>query len=81
MFHAHTKEHSCGLYTILNAWALILGIPIQHQDLWTPGRNAHERFVKAGLEIVNLAMTGFISSRTIQAFMNVRGYSEEQSPT
>ena len=74
------ETNTCGLYTILNAWALMLGIPIQHQNLWRPGESAHEQFVKAGLEVINLALAGFMDSRTIQAFMNVHGYCEQQSP-
>lgn len=74
------KTNTCGLYTILNAWALMLGIPVQHQHLWRPERGAHEQFVRVGLEIVNLALAGFMNSRTVQAFMNVHGYSQKQSP-
>ena len=35
-------------------------------------------FLQQGVEIVNLALEGFMDSTTIQAFFNVHGYSVEQ---
>lgn len=73
------RSNACGLLTILNAWAVMLDIPLRADDqrLIKPKRNDRE-FLRLALEIVNLALAGFIDSRTIQAFLNVYGYSEDQ---
>ena len=74
-------NNTCGLHVIFNAWATMLGIPI-NQDPW--GRRLFQNedndnsFIRQGLEIVNLALGGFMNSTTIQAFFNVYGYSVEQ---
>lgn len=76
--------NTCGLHVIFNAWATMLGIPIlpSHQRRKRPDRDGDvatdDRFLKLGLEIVNLALAGFMDSATIQAFFNVFGYSVEQ---
>ena len=74
-------SNACGLYVILNAWATMLDIgPI------TKGRHRRGRcgndtdFVKHGLEIVNLALAGFMDSRTIRAFLNRFGYTDVEEP-
>ena len=76
--------NTCGLYTILNAWAYMLGIPI-HEGRFRRGRdektlndNVDLDFLRQGLEIVNLALEGFMDSATIQAFFHNYGYSVEQ---
>lgn len=76
--------NTCGLHVIFNAWATMLGIPI-HTEILRRGRSREEendatdqRFLAQGLEIVNLALEGFMDSTTIQAFFNVYGYSVEQ---
>jgi hypothetical protein len=71
--------HHCGFYVILNAWAVMLEIPI-HPHRKRRNRYSYKEFQALGHEIVNLATMGFMNSRTIQAFMNVYGYSEEQDP-
>ena len=76
--------NTCGLHTILNAWAYMLGIPIhpgpfrRGQDDTTFHDATDSRFVNLGHEIVNLALKGFMDSATIQAFFHVYGYSVEQ---
>lgn len=84
-FHSVPQQqggtNTCGLYTIMNAWAVMLGIPIQHKDTWVPGHSAHYAFARVGLEIVNHALAGFMDSRTIQAFMNVHRYCKPQDAT
>ena len=76
--------NTCGLHTILNAWAYMLGIPIysgplrRGQDNTTLDDATDSRFVNLGHEIVNLALKGFMDSATIQAFFHVYGYSVEQ---
>lgn len=75
---------TCGLHVILNAWAYMLGITI-HRGFYRRGRTTENRddkadevFLQSGLELVNLALAGFMDSETIQAFLNVHGYSVEQ---
>ena len=77
-------SNTCGLYTILNAWAYMLGIPIHPHD-FRRGRDEttlndaiDSEFLRQGLEIVNLALKGFMDSATIQAFFHAHGYSVEQ---
>ena len=75
--------NTCGLHTILNAWAYMLNIPI-HGDTLRRGRdeeafnNTDHRFLQQGLQILNLALAGFMDSTTIQAFFNTYGYSAQQ---
>ena len=73
-------ENTCGFYMILNAWCILLGIPISK----TPKRRAHvdkyRSFLQEGREIMNLALMGCMDAITVQAFMNVWGYSEKQDP-
>lgn len=69
--------HTCGLHVILNAWAYMLGIT-PNPDSYRRGQTADGDFLQSGLEIVNLALAGFMDSETIQAFFNVHGYSAEQ---
>ena len=71
--------NACGIFTILNAWSVMLGIPLLG-ELQRPNHRDHNdrEFLDRALEIVNLALAGFMDSRTIQAFLNVYGYSAEQ---
>lgn len=76
--------NTCGLHVIFNAWAVMLGIPI-HPGPLRRGRSLKDKndeidedFLSQGLEIVNLALAGFMNSATIQAFFNHFGYSAEQ---
>ena len=77
-------RNTCGLHVILNAWTYMLGIPIHPYNLRRgrtekdEGGETDHRFLKGGLEMVNLALAGFMDSATIQAFLNVYGYSVEQ---
>ena len=71
-------SNACGLLTILNAWAVMLGIPLLADRRRRTKASQDVEFLELGLEIVNLALDGFMDSRTIQAFLNVYGYSEDQ---
>ena len=77
-------DNTCGLHVIFNAWATMLGISIHpyHLRRGRPPVGDNEAidqmFVTTGLEIVNLALAGFMDSARIQAFFNVFGYSVEQ---
>ena len=77
-------ENTSGLHVILNAWAYMLKIPLHSRPL-RRGRTETDRFdakdtkfLRQGLELVNLALSGFMDSATIQAFFQVHGYSVEQ---
>lgn len=76
--------NTCGLHVIFNAWATMLDIPVYPYFLRRGRSRAVEYdlidhgFLKHGLEIVNLALGGFMDSATIQAFFNFYGYSVEQ---
>ncbi|KAL8767287.1 MAG: hypothetical protein Q9203_006117, partial [Teloschistes exilis] len=74
---------SCGIHTILNAWILLLGLPgIQHRArygttvLHKEEENDEEAFMKQALEVVNLALGGWMDARTIQAFLCGFGFVE-----
>ena len=70
----------CGLYTVLNAWANMLGIQIRRQgELKLPEGETLENFQRMATNIINLALAGHMDSRTIQAFLKVYGYSAGQS--
>ena len=74
-----SRISTCGLFTILNAWAVMLGIPLLEERTRSNHRAHNDReFLKRALEIVNLALAGCMDSRTIQAFLNVYGYSATQ---
>lgn len=80
--HVPSQEmaaNTCGLHTVLNAWAVMLNIPI-HDCPQRRGRTTSGAFQRMGLEIVNLALAGCMRSITIQAFLNVYGYSTDQDP-
>lgn len=71
--------NTCGLFTILNAWAFMLNIDI-HPKLarrTMDGYNDPRQFIKDALRIVNLALIGCMDSDTIRAFMHVHGYAAE----
>ena len=72
--------NTCGLYTILNAWAYMLNIPIHTSEAHhrRPRCGTFKDFHKDLREIIDLAMGGFMDSETVQAFMNVYGYSINQ---
>lgn len=69
-------EDTCGFYQILNAWAMMLGIVI-HPDRQRRTTTNSEDFLIQGVHIFNLAINGFMDSTTIEAFMKVHGYSDE----
>ena len=72
--------NTCGLYLILNAWASMLGISITAN----PRRRvrdwmSYRRFHSLAMEIVNLALRGYMDSVTVQAFLVVHGYAEQDA--
>lgn len=79
-----TDNDTSGLHVILNAFAVMLGIPIhndRHRRVPTENDRRYatdDQFLTDGLRMVNLALAGFMDSSTIQAFFNVFGYSVEQ---
>ena len=72
--------NQCGLYTVLNAWANMLGIQIvKKTKLQLPKGKTLDNFHRKGTMFVNLALAGHMDTRTIQAFLKVYGYSKGQS--
>jgi len=66
--------NSCGLYTILNAWAWMLGIRVRAGR--RGGCGAAGTFEELGREVVDLAMGGEMDGGTVRAFLWVFGYAE-----
>lgn len=73
-------ENTCGFYVILNAWATMLGIPITWSRERRPNTTTQREFYKEGLLLVNLALAGCMDAGTVQAYLNVHGYSDAQDP-
>lgn len=73
--------NTCGFYLILNAWAYMLGIPVNPNVKRRKQHGPHTptKFQKMGLDIINMAMAGNMDSRVIHAFMNEFGYSEDET--
>ena len=74
------NSNACGLYVILNAWMMMLGIPIRNAESRRGGCGLDLEFVKDGLKIVNLALAGFMDSKTIRAFLYYYGYTDLEGP-
>lgn len=75
------NSNACGLHVILNAWAIMLGIGLITQRVRPrEGCEQHPGFLENGLAIVNLALAGFMDSRTIQAFLNYYGHTAVEDP-
>lgn len=55
----------------------MLDIPLL-KDRQSRKKTDGKEFLQAALEIVNLALFGFINSETIQALLNIYGYPEPQ---
>lgn len=72
--------NTCGIYSILNAWAFMLNIPIHTSpDRRRRGEwRKYKEFIDHAREIIDLALCGCMDSKTVQAFMNVYGYSVNQ---
>lgn len=60
------SPNSCGLSTILNAWAVMLSIPINPDFERLQGRSNKDYLVN-GLDMVNMALSGHMDSWAIQA--------------
>ena len=72
-------QPACGFHTIMAAWATMLGIPINPARTLRDRGNERKEFYAIGTRIVNCALAGCMNSRTIQAFLNVYGFSVEQA--
>lgn len=66
----------CGLYTVLRAWAHLLDINVTKRKTLTysAGKTVVD-FHREGLQIVRLALGGFMDSRTIQAYLRYYGFA------
>ncbi|KAL8871525.1 MAG: hypothetical protein Q9174_002661 [Haloplaca sp. 1 TL-2023] len=84
---------SCGVHTILNAWATMLGLPrhnLEERFFQPPFaarrvesmRRTEEEatFMEFALDMVNLAMAGETDLRTIEAFLSWTGFCQVQDP-
>ena len=66
----------CGLYVVLRAWAQLLKIEVtRFRTLRLPAGKTLADFHNEGMEIVSLASTGRMDSRTVQAYMRYYGFS------
>lgn len=70
--------NTCGFYMILNAWCVMLGIPICETSERRGDKYKQRQFLADGREIINLALMGCMDAITVQAFLNVWGYSQDQ---
>ena len=65
----------CGLYTILNGWCYLLGIPIVKAHDRRPRCGTRDDFEAQAMELVDNAISDNVRLRAIQAFFNRFGYS------
>lgn len=78
------EQNNCGFHAILNAWAVMLRVPVHSGEerrltAWRGHVAGDSDFYRVGKQIMNLAVQGFMDSRTIQAFMMVFGYAKDRS--
>lgn len=75
-----TAHWTCGIHTILNAWAHALGLALPATDargqpaVIASGRGAD--FVNRAVDIIRLAVQGYMDSDTIHAFFECFGFIE-----
>ena len=72
--------NTCGIYTILAAWAYMLNIPLYQspERKRRRGFGGSQDFHKKAAEMIDLALGGHMDAETVQAFMNAFGYCVEQ---
>ncbi|KAI4176703.1 MAG: hypothetical protein LQ346_007836 [Caloplaca aetnensis] len=79
-------KNACGMYSILNAWMVLLDLPMVNQNnrLYYAERPAPQfdatYFLDNALRMINCALAGHMTLDTIQAFMNWYGYCQLQDP-
>lgn len=75
---------ACGIYTILNAWVYMLGLPRQRKQTrphYTPRSELKgQKFPDFARRVMNRAMSGQMDLITIQAFLNFYGCCQLQDP-
>ncbi|KAL9023953.1 MAG: hypothetical protein Q9196_006862 [Gyalolechia fulgens] len=77
---------TCGIYTILNGWMVLLGLPAlnqrrrEHYRGRRSGQQDAENFLNWALEMINCALAGHMDLETVQAFFNWFGYCGLQDP-
>lgn len=75
-----TEGDTSALHTILNAWVIMLQIPLRRRDRPSEWNQFETNaFHKDARDIINLAMAGCMTSQTIQAFMVYHHYSETKT--
>ncbi|KAI4124794.1 MAG: hypothetical protein LQ338_004620 [Usnochroma carphineum] len=75
-------ENACGIYTILNAWGYMLGLPAlqSRTRIYYKRREDSPDLLAHALVLINLALSGHMDLVTIQAFFNCYGYCQLQDP-
>ncbi|KAL8818962.1 MAG: hypothetical protein Q9191_007828 [Dirinaria sp. TL-2023a] len=71
---------SCGIYTILNAWAVMLDIAIHPGNERRETKFNEQQFIDRAREVIDLALAGCIDMRTIRWFLHEYGYSAVPQP-
>lgn len=66
--------NTCGLHTIFNAWAYLLGIELQATATLTP------EFYERALAFANLCLMGSVDVTGVKAFSHRFGLATEKSP-
>ena len=64
------SKYSCGINAILNGWAVALGLRIK------PDTKLDESFDVQARQLVNLALQGYLDTRTILSFLKYHRYVE-----
>lgn len=79
--------NACGLNVVLNAWAQMLNIPINHRRHRVKSckdgseeKAESEDFLRKTIEIIDLAISGHMDTETILAFMIWYGYADSRIP-
>lgn len=75
--------NTCGLYVILNAWVTMLELEITPTSIRRrlPRKETpYTPFIKALMELINLAISGHVDTETIVAFLVSYGYVLEPHP-
>ncbi|KAI9724152.1 MAG: hypothetical protein M1812_000871 [Candelaria pacifica] len=62
-----------GIHVVLNAWAYMLHIPLNT----SPEKKMNRTFYNQALQVINLALSGHMDTKTIRTFFNVHGFASQ----